>query len=193
MRRRSFLAWIMRCASVLVAQLAALRVWPDQALASTPSPTPTGDVFRFFTAEQAVSMEALLERLLPSNVPVGTPGARETEVLRYFDNQLGTPRFPHYRDLIRNGLTALDEIARTKGSKRFHELPADAQDEILRGVQRGDAQGRSFEPARFFQVVLTLSLEGHWGSPRYGGNRDQITWRSVGIDPGCAGGMRACR
>ena len=80
-----------------------------------------------------------------------------------------------------------------KAPIRFHELPAGEQDEILRRVQRGDTQGRPPASVRFFQVVLTLSLEGHWGDPRYGGNYDELTWRSVGIDPGCEGGVRACR
>jgi hypothetical protein len=194
MRRRSFLAWLTACASVIAAKLAAVRAWPGRALASAPPATPAAtDALLFFTAEQGVTMEALLERLRPSSVPPGTPGARETRVLRYFDAQLGTARFPQYREVIRAGLAGLDEIAHAKLSVRFHELSADGQDEILRGVQRGDAQGRSFEAGRFFQVVLTLALEGHWGSPRYGGNHEALAWRSVGIDPGCVGGMRACR
>jgi gluconate 2-dehydrogenase gamma chain len=193
MRRRSFLAWILGFASVLAAKLAAVRTRPHRALASAPSPTPAADALGFFTSEQAVTMEALVERLLPSNVPAGTPGARETRVLRYHDGQLGAPRFPEYRDLFRDGLAALDDIARAKSSVRFHELPANEQDEILRRVQRGDTQGRPAASVRFFQVVLTLSLEGHWGDPRYGGNHDRLAWRSVGVDPGCAGGLRACR
>jgi gluconate 2-dehydrogenase gamma chain len=193
MRRRSFLAWILGFASVLAAKLAAVRSWPDRALASAPRPTPADAALGFFTSEQAVTMQALVERLLPSNVPAGTPGAKETRVLRYLDRQLGTPRFPQYRDVVRDGLAALDDIARAKSSNRFHELPAGEQDEILRRVQRGDTQERPPASVRFFQVVLTLSLEGHWGHPRYGGNYDELTWRSVGIDPGCEGGGRARR
>ena len=193
MRRRSFLAWILGFASVLAAKLAAVRAWPDRALASAPRPTPAADALGFFTSAQAVTMEALVERLLPSNVPAGTPGAKETRVVRYLDRQLGTTRFPQYREVVRDGLAALDDIARAKAAVRFHELPPSEQDEVLRRIQRGDAQGRPAASLRFFQVVLTLTLEGHWGSPRYGGNHDQLAWRSVGIDPGCEGGMRACR
>ena len=191
MRRRSFLAWVVRCVSVL----GALRMWwprrasasaASRAPASAPSPTPAADALQFFTAEQAVALEAMLERLLPSDVPAGTPGARETRVLRYLDRQLGTPRFPQYRDVFRDGLAALDEIARAKSRVRFHELPTGDQDEILRRVQRGDSQGHPAASVRFFQVTLTLSLEGHWGSPRHGGNHDELAWRSVGIHPSCS-------
>jgi hypothetical protein len=193
MRRRSFLAWIVGFASVLTAKLVAVPWWPNHALASAPSPTPADDALRFFTPEHAVTMGAMLDRLLPSNEPAGTPGARETRVLRYLDRQLGTSRFPEYRDLFREGLAALDDIARRTSSVRFSELPAGEQEAILRRIQRGDTQGRPAASVRFFQVVLTLSLEGHWGDPRHGGNHDRLAWRSVGIDPGCAGGLRACR
>jgi gluconate 2-dehydrogenase gamma chain len=193
MRRRSFLAWVLRIASVLAAKLAAVRAWPDHAHAGTPSATPGDEGLAFFTSEQAVTLEAMLERLLPANVPPGTPGARDTRVLRYLDRQLGTPRFPQYRDLFRDGLLALDDIARAKSGVRFHELPAGEQDAILRRIQRGDTQGRVSASVRFFQVALTLSLEGHWGDPRYGGNHDRLAWRSVGIDPGCESGGPARR
>ena len=193
MRRRWFLSWLLGFASMLAAKLAGVRVGPDRALASAPRPTPVGDALGFFTSEQAVTMAAVLERLLPSNVPPGTPGARETRVLRYLDLQLGTPRFPQYRDLFRDGLAALDEIARAQSAVRFRELPPGEQDEILRRIQRGESQGRPQASVRFFQVTLTLALEGHWGDPRHGGNHERLAWRSVGIDPGCERGGPARR
>jgi len=193
MRRRSFLTWLLGLAGMLAAKLAAVGAWPDRALGSALPPAPAGDALGVFTSEQAVTMEAVVERLLPSNVAAGTPGARETRVLRYLDRQLGTPRFPQYRDLFRAGLAALDDIARAQSAVRFHELPPDEQDEILRRIQRGDSQGRPPASVRFFQVTLTLSLEGHWGDPRYGGNHDRLAWRSVDIDPGCADGGSARR
>jgi len=193
MQRRSFLAWIAGLAAVIVARLVPFRLLSDRTRASSEAAQPADEPFAVFTSEQAITMEAMLERLLPSNVPPGTPGARETHVLRYLDRQLAGPRFPQYRDVLRQGVTVLDDIARGRRAVRFHELPAHEQDELLRSIQRGDNFGRPAASIRFFQVTLTLALEGHWGSPRYGGNHDQLAWRSVGIDPGCAGGMRACR
>lgn len=193
MRRRSFLAWIAGLATVIVERLLPFRSSPDRARASAGAAGSADEPLTIFTREQAITMEAMLERLLPSDVPPGTPGARETHVLRYLDRQLAGPRFPQYRDVLRKGVTAIDDIARSRHALRFHELPANEQDELLRAVQRGDDLGRADASIRFFQVTLTLALEGHWGSPQYGGNHDRLAWRSVGIDPGCAGGMRACR
>ena len=193
MRRRSFLVRILAFASVLAAKLTVTRWWSGRALASPKPPKPAGAALGFFTSDQTLTMEAMLERLLPANVPLGTPGARETRVLGYLDRQLGTSRFPPYRDLFRDGLAALDAIARARGAVRFHELAADAQDDILQRIQRGDAQDHPAASVRFFQVTLTLSLEGHWGDPRHGGNHEKAAWRSVGIDPDCRSGTQARR
>ena len=191
MRRRRLLAWILGIIGVIAGKLtldrfAILRGRQDRR----PADSTSGDALRFLTAAEAPTLEAMLERMIPSNVPPGAPGARETGVLRYIDAQLVGPRLAQHQELVRGGLRALDEVARGAGSLRFHELPTDEQDEWLRRAQRGEG---AFGSPRFFQVVLTMALEGHWGDPRYGGNHDELAWRWVGIDPGCQGGMRACR
>ena len=137
-------------------------------------------------------MEAMLERMLPSNLPPGAPGARETGVLRYVDRQLREPHFEQYQDLIRRGVEFLDQTAQTEGM-RFHQLTAEKQDELLDHVQRGDTRNQSFPSSLFFQIVLTMSLEGQWGSPSYGGNRHKLAWQWVGIDPTCAGELHGCQ
>jgi gluconate 2-dehydrogenase gamma chain len=192
MRRRSFLAWIGGFAALVVARIVPFQRLPGPTEAAAEA-TPADEPFAVFTPEQATTMEAMLDRLLPSNVPLGTPGARETHVLRYLERQLAGARFPQYRDVLRDGAAALDDIARLRHAAAFHALGATEQDELLRAIQIGNAFGHPAASLRFFQVTLTLALEGHWGHPRYGGNYDRLAWRSVGIDPGCAGGMRACR
>ena len=185
MRRRRFLAWILGVAGVIAGKLALDRFAFLRGRQDSTLPAHPGDALRFFTADEALTLEAMLERMIPSNVPPGAPGARETRVLRYVDAQLVEPRLAQHQEVVRGGLRALGE-----GSVRFHELPTEQRDEWLRRAQRGEG---SFASPRFFQVVLTLALEGHWGDPRYGGNHDKLAWRWVGIDPGCEGGLRACR
>jgi gluconate 2-dehydrogenase gamma chain len=187
MRRRRFLAWILGVAGVVAGKLALDRVGFLRIRRDRPA---SGDARRFLGADEALTLEAVLERMLPSDVVPGAPGARETGVLRYIDTQLLEPRLARHQELVREGVRMLGELALGAGSVPFHELAADRQDELLRRAQRGEGP---FGSPRFFQVVLTLALEGHWGDPRYGGNHDELAWRWVGIDPGCAGGLRACR
>jgi hypothetical protein len=187
MRRRRFLAWILGIVGLVAGKLALDRF---ALLRTRPDGAGSGDARRFLTSAEALTLEAVLERMLPSGVLPGAPGARDTGVLRYIDAQLLEPRLARHQELVHAGVRMLDDLARGAGSVGFHELPADRQDEILRRAQRGEGP---FASPRFFQVVLALALEGHWGDPRYGGNHDKLAWRWVGIDPGCAGGLRACR
>jgi gluconate 2-dehydrogenase gamma chain len=35
---------------------------------------------------------------------------------------------------------------------------------------------------RFFELVRNHTMEGYYGSPRHGGNRDAVSWRMLGLD-----------
>jgi gluconate 2-dehydrogenase gamma chain len=63
---------------------------PEPALA-----TPPQGVFRFFDAEEARTIEAMLDRLIPASN--GVPGARDAGAITYIDNRLandqGTPTY----------------------------------------------------------------------------------------------------
>jgi gluconate 2-dehydrogenase gamma chain len=37
------------------------------------------------------------------------------------------------------------------------------------------------ENRRFFEIVREHSMEGYYGSPRHGGNRDAVSWRMLGL------------
>ena len=196
MRRRTFLAWIIGFAGLAFGWLALdgrrFQRRPNGPGVRSAPPPPADDLLGFFTPEEAVTMEAVLERMLPSNLQPGAPGARETRVLRYVDRQLREPHFERYQDLVRRGLEFLDQVAQGQGAVRFHQLTVEKQDELLNHVQRAEIRGHPFPGPLFFQIVLTISLEGQWGSPRYGGNHDKLAWRWVEIDPTCKGGLRAC-
>ena len=34
----------------------------------------------------------------------------------------------------------------------------------------------------FFEMVRNHTLEGYYGSPRHGGNRDEVSWKMLGLD-----------
>ena len=117
MRRRRFLAWILGVAGVVAGKLALdrfafLRGRQDRPVTDSTHPAQSGDTLRFLTTDEALTLEAMLERMIPSNVPPGAPGARETGVLRYVDAQLVEPRLAQHQELVRGGLRALGEVGR---------------------------------------------------------------------------------
>jgi hypothetical protein len=73
---------------------------------------------------------------------------------------------PGYQQVYRRGLAALDEAA---GDARFVDLPAPAQEAILRDEDD--------EPvADLVDVAFPHTLEAMYGAPEYGGNRDLVGW-----------------
>lgn len=140
-----------------------------------------------FSPAEGQTLEAMLERLIPSNVPPGTPGARETRVIRYLDRQLKEKQFAGFEGLVRGGLRYLDLVAKKEHHARFADLGHDAQDDILARFQVGRIRVH-FPLPRFFIIVETFALEGFLGAPKHGGNAHCLAWSSIGFGGDACGG-----
>jgi gluconate 2-dehydrogenase gamma chain len=132
--------------------------------------------FRFFTPAEARTLDAMLACIIPSD---DVPGAREAGVIHYIDRQL-TRNFREHQKTYRDGLAALGDFA---------ALPGDRQLQALRDLERDRAR------RPLFDLVVTHAMQGFYGNPRHGGNRDFASWRMLGIPPipvrGRQGGSRA--
>ena len=124
----------------------------------------------FLSEEQARTLAAICDQIVPAN---DFPSATQAGVLTYIDRQL----FRHYRrhrDAYRSGL----EQAHAMSMKRFGvdlaALSAQQQLEVVSAIEQQDR--------RFFDLVRSHTLEGYYGSPRHGGNRDAVSWRMLGLD-----------
>lgn len=125
--------------------------------------------WRFFTVEEALTVDAICERLIPAD---RDPGARQARVVHYIDIQL-TRHFRRYQRIYRQGIASVEARSRTKFSKRFVELTPEQQDEVL-----ADVEGNS---EAFFELVLAHTRQGFYGDPRHGGNHGMVSWRMVGL------------
>jgi gluconate 2-dehydrogenase gamma chain len=121
------------------------------------------------------TLGAVCERLLPRDQD---PGAIDLGVPAYIDQALAAPEVAHIRNfLLKRALPAIDQKAKERHSgKAFHELGAYAQDAILTEMQQsGD---------RAFDVLMTLTLEGAFSDPKYGGNVGSKGFAMIGFTPG---------
>ena len=69
--------------------------------------------------------------------------------------------------------------------KKFEELPFANQTEILEKMEAGEFPGEYWidhTAANFFDMVRQHSLQGYYGSPAHGGNRDYVSYRMIGLD-----------
>jgi gluconate 2-dehydrogenase gamma chain len=93
-------------------------------------------------------------------------------VLNYIDRQL-VRHFRNHQDDYRNGLEQVQAMSR----KRFgQDLELLSQPQQLAIVSELSEQDRTF-----FELVRDHTMEGYYGSPRHGGNRDAVSWRMLGL------------
>jgi hypothetical protein len=90
----------------------------------------------------------------------------------HLDAQRGGPR-RGLRDVYREGLLKIDQVARAVLGAPFARLSPDRQDLVLRAVD--DPRVFSPDPRRgmsFIDLLIRHTLEGSLSAPEYGGNRD---------------------
>jgi gluconate 2-dehydrogenase gamma chain len=123
--------------------------------------------FRFFTPGEARTLESICECIIPDD---DVPGARRTGVTAYIDRQL-SGKFREFRAVYRAGIATADQLA----GGTFAEATTEKQLEVMRQLERDPAS----KP--FFDLAVAHSMQGFYGSPRHGGNRDFASWRMLGI------------
>jgi len=123
----------------------------------------------FLSDRQAETLKAICDQIVPAD---DYPSASQTGVLDYIDRQL-IRHYKRHQDAYRAGLTQADDLSR----KRFGQaLSALTQVQQLQIVTDLEQQDRSF-----FELVREHTMEGFYGSPRHGGNRDAVSWQMLGL------------
>ena len=80
--------------------------------------------------------------------------------------------------LYREGLRAIDRLARQQFNRKFIALTDEQKDALLSVFEMGAVAGYK-RAAEFFETVRYHVLEGVFCEPQYGGNRDMMGWRLV--------------
>jgi gluconate 2-dehydrogenase gamma chain len=141
---------------------------------------------RFFTTDEAVTIQAVCERIFPSDET--GPGATEAGVVIYIDRQLAGP---YGRDKYRyakgpfldsvpehgyQGKATPREIYREglKQLQHFAGMQPSDQDRRLRALENAT------ETAVFFRMVRQHTIEGMFSDPIHGGNADLLGWQLIG-------------
>jgi gluconate 2-dehydrogenase gamma chain len=181
--RRTFLigaAMTSAAGAALVSEAYAKEEAPASAAAAPEHAHATRTGFgAFFGSEDAVTVAALTERLMPG--APGKPGARDADVLNYIDLALAGA-YSDLQDFYRRGLAALDDHCRKAHSKPFAQLTTAQQDEVITAMVDGKASGFTWPTSQaFFNTVRTHTMEGMFADPIYGGNKDFAGWRLVGF------------
>jgi gluconate 2-dehydrogenase gamma chain len=150
------------------AVIASAAIVPVAALTATaqkPPPSALSDA-------QLRLLAAFVDRLIPKD-ELG-PGASESGVPEYINRSLGDFLASEKPAFI-EGLEGTDALARRTQNAAFVDLSPERQDAVLTVMENGSAEG--FPNARaFFNRARRLTLEGMFGDPYYGGNRNFAGW-----------------
>jgi gluconate 2-dehydrogenase gamma chain len=134
-------------------------------------------VYAQLTADEAELLEAIADHLIPPD-ELG-PGAVTAGAVTYIDRALGGA-LASSRDAYRGGLLALDRYCRSSKGAPFGDLSNADQVSVLADIETGVATGSAigFDGGSdaFFSMVRTHVLQGMFGDPYYGGNRDFAGW-----------------
>lgn len=179
-----------------------------QQVAAQPVPAPAGPASPpytpvYFHADEWAFIQAAVARLIPSDET--GPGAIEAGVPEFIDRQMegafghaaiwymqgpfvpSSPLFGYQgkmppREVYRAGIAATDAWCKQqKGGKRFAELDAATQDEVLKGLDGGTLQFAEVGAKDFFTFLLQNTKEGYFSDPIHGGNKNAVAWEMIGF------------
>ena len=125
--------------------------------------------WEFFSLDQSRTLAVLCDQIIPAD---DFPSASQAGVLTYIDRQLKR-HYRRHQQAYRDGLARAEALATTRFAALPAALPPPRQLDFVTALAQQD-------PA-FFALVRTHTMEGYYGSPRHGGNRDAASWRMLGL------------
>ncbi|MDQ1407256.1 MAG: gluconate 2-dehydrogenase gamma chain [Acidobacteriaceae bacterium] len=165
--------------------------WPEMVSAAThahqAAQSGAAYKFEFFTPAEAVEIDALSARIIPTD---DTPGAREAGVVYFIDRALVTFGIGDQQK-YREGLAELQSAVREKftGVEKFSAATPMQQDELLHAMEptqdeKAPRRRRVNTAQTFLEALRVASISGFLIDPEAGlGNRGGVGWKVIGREP----------
>jgi gluconate 2-dehydrogenase gamma chain len=122
---------------------------------------------RFLGESELATLEAICEQIIPADQDAGAAWAG---AVKYIDRQLAG-FYRGYCQVYRLGIAEADR--RAGGS--FARASSARQFEILQAMEKDEYT------TEFFNLVVSHTMQGFYGNPRHGGNRDYCSWHMLGV------------
>lgn len=162
----------------------------------------------FFSADEWQFIMAAADRLIPAGGKGKAPGALETNVPIFIDQQmhgefgeeiyLQGPFNVHapatmgyqlpYRpqQIYKIGIRLANSWCQQNHQKAFHELSNQDKDSVLNQLQKNGVQfaqmgEASLVASQFFNELLSDTKHGYLADPIYGGNKGMKAWIAIGF------------
>ncbi|SCD18907.1 hypothetical protein PSM36_0071 [Proteiniphilum saccharofermentans] len=139
------------------------------------------EFYRVFSREEAECLGCICEQFIPSDE---FAGARDAGVVNFIDKLL-YQRFPELTEPYKNGLGSLEEFCRETYGRTFAQLEWNVQHFVLVQMEKGGLPPSfwgKINQKEFFNIVLRNTMQGFYGSPRHGGNKNYVSFRMMRLD-----------
>ena len=158
----------------------------------------------FFSAEEWQFILAATDRLIPAGGNGKAPGALETNVPIFIDQQLHSPEFGGEiymqgpfdvhapatmgyqipftpQQIYQAGIKLVDQWTQSTYQKSFHELTLEQKDAVLTKVNVAALGEPNLKASQFFGQLLADTKHGYLADPMYGGNKGMKAWIAIGF------------
>lgn len=162
----------------------------------------------FFSTDEWQFVMAACDRLIPAGGKGKAPGALETNVPIFIDQQMHTdmgdeiymqgpfnvnaPATMGYQipfkpqQIYKTGIKLVSDWCQKNHQKAFHELSDADKDAVLTQVQKNtinfaDLGEDSLKGSQFFAGLLSDTKHGYLADPMYGGNKGMKAWIAIGF------------
>jgi len=134
--------------------------------------------WRCLREEDARTLEAICDRIIPADQD---PGAAWAGAVTFIDRQLLGP-YRRFRKTYQWGLAGTNTTSLATFGKAFLALTLEQRDKVLQTMDKGQARGECWKQVSaksFFDLVVSHTMQGFYGDPRHGGNRDRASWKML--------------
>lgn len=136
--------------------------------------------YHFFTPDEARCIIALCEQLIPGDEQFG--GATEACVIYYIDRQLIRP-LKHHEKEYRQGIKTLQQLCNQTYGDDFQDLSTEDKIQVMIAMEQNKFDKNIWtQPARFFRVLRAHTMQGFYGSPIHGGNKDHMSFNMLELE-----------
>jgi gluconate 2-dehydrogenase gamma chain len=207
--RRRFLLGAGLAGTAVAAGLANEIPLPAQAEASQAATPPAAspasaepEALLLLTATEAAFVSAALDAFIPADDL--SPSGSDCGLVIYIDRQLasewgggakmyrggpfhkGKPEQGYQlaltpRQFFQTGITEANAWSHKTYGKEFDRLAPADRDAALKAMEEGKAAFGGLSSRMFFNMLLSLAMDGFFADPAYGGNRNAASWKMLGF------------
>jgi gluconate 2-dehydrogenase gamma chain len=177
-----------------------------QAPSTPPTAAPTAsaepDVLLALTASEAAFVSAAVDAFIPADEL--SPSGTDCGIVTFVDRQLasawgggakmyrsgpfqkGKPEQGYQlaltpKEFLTAGIAEANQWSRKTYGKEFDRLAPADRDTALKAMEEGKAEFVGLGSRPFFNALLTITMEGFFSDPIYGGNRNRVSWTMLGF------------